>query len=347
MESKKTTGSNLLGKFTKAAVFLAASTLGSQAYALATAVQLDPAGGGDGTDTGYAITDIVKFDWSASGDLVIIDSSATGFVDGTAVDGSFATWLAAATDDFLFDFTNDSYTVTYDLEAHTRLSDLIDGDGDSVADTVTTAGALDLNGTKNGDAGYEITAALEATETATLLFSFDAEGDLIQTLTFNTLSGTYAYYLDVTPDSDVNLGTGFMDGVVIVSGDIVGVSGTAEFDTGSSSGNADFSGDNVLTNTVTFYDMDYIQTDPAANQPLSGTTFDTLINLQGTLEAAASDVGEKIGTRIIVAGDLVFKADANTLFESSPVTVPSPQTLFLFGIGLLGMGLTTRRRDAV
>jgi hypothetical protein len=101
-------------------------------------------------------------------------------------------------------------------------------------------------------------------------------------------------------------------------------------------------GANILRNTVTAYDANFIQTDPLSNAPLLGTTFDTLVSFASAGEAQAG-VGDPIGLLpyTIVNGDLVFKADANSEFSA-----PEPGTLLLLGIGLLGLGFGMRRKMA-
>jgi len=322
---------------------------GSQAHAIATAVQFSTDGGGDGTDGSYEVTGITEFDWQSTGDLVIIDGSVNEMVDGTNYT-SFSAWLGAATTDILTGGAT-SHEVTYDLEAHSRLGEFLNGGGG--VDSFGAEGVLDTNGTgTNGgvaDVGYEITAALEATETATLTVTVDDNGtpldfsdDIItQTLTFSAISGTYAYYYDATPDSDVAAGTGFVNGTEFLSGSITGVVGDAVFEFDALGNLLGFGGDNILTNTVDAYNVAYIQADPDSNAPLSGTTFDTLISVVSSTDFSGDVIGKTPYS--VTAADLVLKADANTEFEASPNQIPAPQTLLLFGIGLLGLRLTARK----
>ena len=299
---------------------LAAMALSTQAQAsVDTLVQFSTTGAGDGVTNGaaggYDVVGINEFDWQSSGDLVILDNlTGAGSTANGALTDSFATWAGTAV-------VGD--TVTFDLRGQARLNDMVDIGGGSVA-----PGTLDTNGVVGGDAGFEITVAFEATETATLI----AAG----VLRFDTISGTYSYFYDPTPDSDVDSGAGFAgggDSIAILSGNIVAVSGTFIQGVG---------GANLLTNTVTSYDRDYIQTDPTANDPLIDTTFDTLVTLRSTGEAAAHDAGDTIGSPqyTVVAGDLGLKADANSEFS-----IPEPGTLMLLGSGLLGLAGLRRRSN--
>lgn len=295
---------------------LAAMALSTQAQAADTLVQFSTDGTGDGVTDGaaggYDVVGINEFDWQSSGDLVILDNlTGTGSTANGALTDSFATWAATAV-------VGD--TVTFDLQGQARLNDMTDNGGGSVA-----PGTLDTDGSATGDTGFEITVAFEATETATLI----AAG----ILQFNTINGTYSYFYDDTPDSDVDSGTGFTDGTAFLSGDIVAVSGLFTVGAG---------GNNLLTNTVTSYDSSYIQTDPTTNQPLVDTTFDTLVTLRSTGEAAAHDAGDTIGfpQYTVVAADIGFKADANSEFS-----VPEPGTLMLLGSSLLGLAGLRRRSN--
>src|SRR5687768_12423723 len=100
------------------------------------------------TGTGvYDVMGINEFDWQSSGDLAIRDAlpmaaSCTLCAGGTAT--TFSAWAAGAA-------PGDS--VTFSIEGHARLNDMLSQGGGSVAPAT-----LDTNGSVSGDAGFEITA---------------------------------------------------------------------------------------------------------------------------------------------------------------------------------------------
>lgn len=287
------------------------------ANAIPTNVQLNT----DGV-AGYDVVGINQFDWQSSGDLGITNAlPGSGSIANGVNRTTFAAWASNAV-------VGD--TVTFTINAQARLNDLLSSGGGSIAPP-----NLDRNGTAagcglaacSGGTPFEITSALTGTETARLI----APG----ILQFISITGTYRYYFDTVRNSDVSTGAGFIDGVNFLTGNLIATGGTFQFGTGGAS---------ILTNSVTSYLPFYIETDPLANQPLIGTTFDTLLTLGGGSLQAMVGTGGVIGLApyTLLAADQVFKADANSKFAGT--AVPEPGTALLVGIALLGLGLSTRRR---
>lgn len=312
----------------------------SNAHAIDTLVQYSTTGAGTGLDGSYDITDINEFDWQSSGDLVIsnVTSGGGGFTDfQTFVSSTVTSLLGTPISGNTFLDTS----VAYDIHAHARLNDILPNAGGSIAPAT-----LDTDGAANGDQGFEITAAISGHETATFRLTITDNGngvfDLLdtfsQSLTFLSISGDFKWFHDDTPDSIVDSGVGFIDGTPFVTGTLSSVIGTVVVNA-----NGVFSGNVLLSNTVSSYDTDYIQTDPDSNAPLAGTTFDTLVSLRSSGEAAAHDSGDTIGLDPYTVGtDLGLKADANSEFTANPA-VPEPQAMLLLSLGLIGFGFSKKK----
>ena len=114
-----------------------------------------------------------------------------------------------------------------------------------------------------------------------------------------------------TPGAEPN----YINGIPILTGNLLSVSGTFRQATGK--------GEVFLVNSVTSYDKKYIQTEPTSNQPIFNTTYDTILRLPTSLDASVP-VGDPIGDipYTHLASDLLFKADANTLFAAEPEEGP-------------------------
>lgn len=284
----------------------------AMAYAIPTEIQLSTTGSGTGLDGSYDVTNINEIDWQSSGDLNI-QANITVNGAATTLAAYFGGGLAALGDN-----------VVFNINAQGRMNDLLAPLGGSIS--VPT---LDSNGLEGGDTGFEVTYVLNATENATVINT--AGGAVV--LLFTGISGSTTWLYDATPDSVVDTGAGFGDGVPILTASLVGTGGTFTAGVGGSS---------LLTMAVTGYNTAYIQTDPDANAPLIGATYDTLVSLVSAGEASASTAGETVAGHVVGAGDQTFKADANSEFEG----VPEPGTLFLLGAGLLGLGGFAARRKA-
>lgn len=290
--------------------FLGASN--AVAVPFPTFVQVDPTGTG-----AYSIDHVREFDWEAGGNLVIEDDlvgmSSNGF-------SSLNAWLAAGVS---------GSSATFDIHAHARLGSYLFTPPGSDASGLS----LFNDGDPAGD--YEITATLDGTETAIL--STNAAGNL--ELEFTSISGTFQYYLDSTPDSNPFTGAGFNSGDAAANpflwGTLDDVSGNFEIVTLGSIGG----GSSDIASTITGYNSDYIQTDPTSpNVFLVGSEFETTVEYVGFGQPNAPIVGDAPYT--VLADDLVLSADANSSFSA----VPEPTTALLLGLGLLGIAAVSRKK---
>ncbi len=285
---------------------------GAQAGTL-TSVQYSTDGSG-----AYDVTSIEEFDWQSSASTVIEDALVDSSTGATSLGAFFGGALAVG--DYL----------VFNFHYQANLVDMVGSNPSPVPN-------LDVDGTDNGDAGFEVTVVGSGTERADVI-GFLPSGDVV--IAFTDISGDFAYYHDVNPDRDNGAGTGFDDGVLILSGEMTSVTGTYTGPLTNKGG----SGAAFLDLKITSYDPNYIEADPASSAPLIGSTFDSTLDISfGTATPIADGATIGYAGYTVLAGDLRLSTDAKSQFS---VSVPEPSSLFLLGGGFLVMGAYRRRKQA-
>jgi hypothetical protein len=264
----------------------------------------------------YDITGISSFDWDNHGSAVIEDALVSASNGATSLNQFF-------TNPF-----NVGDTITFRLHAQDRLTDFRNTTGTLPNNGLATSGS--------GSGSYEVTATFDAIETAKVL---DNSGTPV--IQFTSITGTFEYYLDSNPNSDVDTGVGYNDGTAPNNPFL---SGTMDSINGLFTGGLVGHGSNLLQNTITYYDPNVIEVDPAnpANK-LVGATFSSTLDYSNQGSFNAVDIGGVVGASpyTVKSKDLILAADANNGFSA----VPEPTTMLLFGTGLIGLAGLKRKRS--
>jgi len=177
--------------------------------------------------------------------------------------------------------------------------------------------------------GYELTTYATLTETAI------CQNVGCSSIALILNSGTWQVLFDNTPNASQSAGTGFLDGVQILAGNFT--SGLSSFiATGPIGPGSLGTGGGFLVGDVTYTNNAYV------NPTLAGTTVQASLQFPGqtspTYSRPAAFNGVATGTD--TGTNFVLQTDTSQNF-----TVPEPETLWLLGIGLIGMGMIGRRKQ--
>lgn len=262
---------------------------------------------------GALATNVSEFDWSSTG---------SGLAVGV---GPFGSPLSVG------------QTFTFDYQSF--LAAFVTAN--PVAPSLVTAGT---GGAFSGSQ-YQFTAASTFTEQVSAILGGATPPN---TVIFDAVpsSGTFSIFYDSTAvggqAANVAAGTGFTDGIEVARFTIIG--GTSTFTATSTS-----SGIGVGTITANLKVItDFV--DPNYIQGIQGKVFDIEFQSTQNFPAGAQSTTSTFfgsgGSALypstsVTSNDILFKVDGSNTFS-----IPEPQTLLLFGIGLLMLGFVARRGTA-
>src|SRR5688572_29573946 len=173
---------------------------------------------------------------------------------------------------------------------------------------------------------YTITASINETVTG-----FGEIGG-VQIATFSLTGGTMNIYFDVAANADTAAGTGFDDGLEVLTGTVE--SGDSIFSFITSGANAN-TGQGSSTTLIVIAPLDYNQAffiTPILHDLDFTTQLKYPAGTSTTVCFFCGGAGFGPFTNFD-SGDLLLKADASNIFTS----VPEASSLLLFGTGLLGL----------
>lgn len=184
---------------------------------------------------------------------------------------------------------------------------------------------------------YEITTVTKLQEIATCSIAANASGICEGTLNFSLVSGSWAVWMDDTPDANFSNGTGFTGTAAqkLLGG--LWTSTTGSFNAATGTGNQlDLLGQVTYTNNA-FINPNLVGTNASSTLQIFGQTTAIVVPTQMPLEDGSFVAVNTNGT-----GNAVFQADANQSFTE----VPEPGSLLLMASAAFGLfGASRRARD--